>query len=391
MRDSFCMVGKLLKMMKKSYLWKQFKYMLALPLLAVSLGTFAHSACSSSFLGNTDAVEEAGSSGKKEFRLIGKVVNEGKMPIPGITVWVKGTSKGTMTDGDGKFVLHVKSGDELQFSHVVYRTQNFVVKDDTPLVVKMVEYIRNMDEIVVVGCAPERGEIIEVTGRAYDFETGFSLCPAIFRADGEFLAFTEEDGNFKVMAEVGKALRFIGAGSASWVVVKDAAPILIDMKIPDDLEPIQWYDKKKAEKKMKAEQRELNKEQKKLRKELRAIPEESSMAGEETIFQVVEQAPEFQGGMDECLKFLARNLKYPLESQQLGICGKIIVRFMVREDGQISDIEVSDYEENLQKEVFRVMNMMPKWNPGKQRGKAVSVKYVIPIVFKLEAPIPGVM
>jgi hypothetical protein len=189
------MVGKLLKTMKKSYLWKQFKYMLALPLLAVSLGTFAHSACSSSFLGNTDAVEEAGSSGKKEFRLIGKVVNEGKMPIPGITVWVKGTSKGTMTDGDGKFVLHVKAGDELQFSHVVYRTQNFVVKDDTPLVVKMVEYIRNMDEIVVVGCAPERGEIIEVTGRAYDFETGFSLCPAIFRADGEYLTIADAHGD----------------------------------------------------------------------------------------------------------------------------------------------------------------------------------------------------
>lgn len=378
-----------MKTLKNSNLWKQAKRLLVLLLLAVSLGVSAQSECSKDFIGSLDMVaDEVCSSDDKGFRLIGKVVNEGNMPISGVTVWVKGTSKGIMTDEEGKFVLRVKPGEELQISHVVYHTRNIVVKDDTPLIVKMVEYIRNLSEMVVVGRAPEKSEVIEVTGKVFDLEDGWKIIGAAIQTpDGKYRAISDMDGAFKIKAEVGKAIQISYLGQyVSWVVVKDTMPLTVYMKDIEDLPPYLWFVPGKVAKKIKAEKKALDKERKKLRKELKAIPEKSGVADKKAVFQVVEQMPEFPGGMGECMKFLACNLKYPLEAQKVGIRGRMHVEFVVCEDGQVSDIKTGYLGTGLDAEVLRVMNMMPKWNPGKQRGKAVSVKYVLPIVFKLETP-----
>lgn len=106
---------------------------------------------------------------------------------------------------------------------------------------------------------------------------------------------------------------------------------------------------------------------------------------EEEIFMVVEEMPEFPGGMAECLKFLGKNIKYPTIAQENGVQGRVIVQFVVNSDGSIVDpVVVRSVDPYLDKEALRVIQTMPKWKPGKQRGKAVRVKYTVPVTFKLQ-------
>ena len=106
---------------------------------------------------------------------------------------------------------------------------------------------------------------------------------------------------------------------------------------------------------------------------------------EQQIFQVVEEMPEFPGGMAECMKFLSKNIKYPTISQENGVQGRVIVQFVVNRDGSIVDpVVVRGVDPYLDKEALRVIQMMPKWKPGKQRGKAVRVKYTVPVMFRLQ-------
>ena len=121
--------------------------------------------------------------------------------------------------------------------------------------------------------------------------------------------------------------------------------------------------------------------------EIKYVPEvvEEEEVEEQQIFQVVEEMPEFPGGMAECLKFLSQNIRYPAISQENGVQGRVIVQFVVNQDGSIVDpVVVRSVDPYLDKEALRVISMMPKWKPGKQRGKAVRVKYTVPVTFKLQ-------
>ena len=107
---------------------------------------------------------------------------------------------------------------------------------------------------------------------------------------------------------------------------------------------------------------------------------------EEVIFMVVESMPEFPGGQQALFKYLAENVKYPVIAQENGIQGRVICQFVVNKDGSIVDVVAvrSSGEASLDKEAIRVIKSMPKWKPGKQRGKPVRVKYTIPVAFRLQ-------
>lgn len=105
---------------------------------------------------------------------------------------------------------------------------------------------------------------------------------------------------------------------------------------------------------------------------------------ENVIFKVVETMPAFPGGQIELMKYLNKTIKYPIIAQENGIQGRVIVQFTVRKDGSIDDVEVvRSADPNLNKAV-RVINSMPKWTPGEQRGKKVHCKFTVPVVFKLQ-------
>ena len=117
------------------------------------------------------------------------------------------------------------------------------------------------------------------------------------------------------------------------------------------------------------------------------IPKVKETPQEKVIFQVVEEMPEFPGGMAEAMKFLAKNIKYPVAAQEAKIEGRVIVQFVIERDGSVSDAKVMrGVNSELDAEAIRVVSMMPKWIPGKQRGKAVAVKYTMPIMFRLQTP-----
>ena len=107
---------------------------------------------------------------------------------------------------------------------------------------------------------------------------------------------------------------------------------------------------------------------------------------EEVVFVVVESMPEFPGGQQALFKYLSENVKYPVIAQENGIQGRVICQYVVNKDGSIVDVEVvrSGGDPSLDKEAVRVIKSMPKWKPGKQRGKAVRVKYTVPVNFKLQ-------
>lgn len=110
---------------------------------------------------------------------------------------------------------------------------------------------------------------------------------------------------------------------------------------------------------------------------------EEESDGEGDIFQVVEDMPQFPGGSVQ--KWIAKNVKYPMIAQENNIQGKVFVQFVIEKDGSVSDVKVArSVDPSLDKEAIRVVKAMPKWKPGKQRGKPVRVSYTVPINFQLQ-------
>ena len=119
-------------------------------------------------------------------------------------------------------------------------------------------------------------------------------------------------------------------------------------------------------------------------KEVIAEPEPPKV--EETkVFDVVEEMPQFPGGQAALLEYLAKNIKYPVVAEENGVQGRVIVTFVVERDGSITDVRVvKSVDPSLDKEAARVVKSMPKWQPGKQNGSAVRVKYTVPVQFRLQ-------
>lgn len=103
------------------------------------------------------------------------------------------------------------------------------------------------------------------------------------------------------------------------------------------------------------------------------------------VYEVVEQMPEFPGGMPALYEYLGNNLKYPEISKENNSQGKAYVRFTIEKDGSISNVEViKGVDKFIDKEAMKVVNSMPKWNAGKQLNKPVRVSFVLPLDFKLD-------
>ena len=101
-------------------------------------------------------------------------------------------------------------------------------------------------------------------------------------------------------------------------------------------------------------------------------------------FRIVEQLPEFPGGMVEYMKWLTKNLRYPDKAKQQRIQGKVLVQFIVNRDGSVADIKLAQsVDPLLDDEALRVMRIMPKWKPGIQYNKPCRTMIAVPVVFKL--------
>lgn len=105
---------------------------------------------------------------------------------------------------------------------------------------------------------------------------------------------------------------------------------------------------------------------------------------ENKIFTVVEQQPEFEGGYAAMMAFIKKNMRYPASARRMGVDGTVYVSFVVSKDGSISEVKtIRGISADCDKEAMRVVSMMPPWKPGKQNGKPVFVRFVLPIKFQL--------
>lgn len=112
--------------------------------------------------------------------------------------------------------------------------------------------------------------------------------------------------------------------------------------------------------------------------------EEEETVVEEEIFTVVESNPEFPGGLEALYEYLAKNIQYPTIAKENNITGKVYVTFVVEKDGSIANPRIlRDIGGGCGQEAIRVVKSMPKWTPGKQRGKAVRVQFNLPVSFNL--------
>ena len=105
---------------------------------------------------------------------------------------------------------------------------------------------------------------------------------------------------------------------------------------------------------------------------------------EETVFMIVENMPEFPGGDLALRKHIAENVKYPEIAKENGLSGKVFVQFVINQRGEVENVKIArGVDPALDKEAIRVVQNLPKWKPGSQRGKPVKVSYTVPINFQL--------
>ena len=115
------------------------------------------------------------------------------------------------------------------------------------------------------------------------------------------------------------------------------------------------------------------------------FPEVGEVEGESDVYQIVEQMPEFPGGVAELFHYISKNIHYPQEAKEKGIQGRVFIGFVIEKDGSVSNIRnLRGVDSELDAEAIRVVKSMPKWKPGKHNGEFVRVSYQIPILFKLE-------
>lgn len=106
---------------------------------------------------------------------------------------------------------------------------------------------------------------------------------------------------------------------------------------------------------------------------------------QEELFQAVDEMPEYPGGQDSLLSFISKNVKYPVAAQEKEVEGKVYIGFVVDETGTVTNAKVlRGVDPDLDKEALRVINLLEKWTPGKEKGKAVKVEYTFPISFALK-------
>ena len=185
---------------------------------------------------------------------------------------------------------------------------------------------------------------IKVKGRVLDEEYSSGIIGANVLIKGSTIGtVTDEEGRFELPVEAGNVLQISFAGYKT-----------VEVKVSAD-----------------------EKEQ-----DIVMSGEKPSAGGQ--VFQIAEEMPSFPGGIDECMRYIARHVKYPAISIENGAQGIVSVRFIIEKDGSISNPKIAQgVDEYLDKEAMRVIMSMPKWKPGKQRGVAVRTQFTLPVKFRL--------
>ena len=220
---------------------------------------------------------------------------------------------------------------------------------------------------------------IKVSGQVLDDATGQPLQGAtVIIQNTNRGTITDKEGRFSLEVSTGDVLcfSFVGAEFKKIEVTKEM-PAQLQVRLKELSEQIEEIEVgSQSETSQVAQQKEVSSQT--------SAQKKSVGSNDEDTFMVVEEMPEYPGGMSNMMKFVASHIKYPIEAVEKKIEGRVIASFIVQTDGTLANIEiVRSPSPILSKEAKRVIGLMPAWKPGKQRGKAVNVKFTVPISFKL--------
>ena len=273
------------------------------------------------------------------------VIAETGEPAPGASILIRGTTMGTVSDIDGTFMLNVEGNPEIVVSFVGYAS----------LVVKASE----------VGKQP-----LELKSEAYTMDLE-SVPLKVIQEDGDGITIRVADGAekqpvFVVDGNVVREIKHLDPEQIEKIdVIKDA-----DSEMAKKYEAkhgvILITTKGNPSSSAKAQTKELEE-------------------GEE-VFYIVEDMPGFPGGRAELKTHIYSKLEYPESLKRKGISGEVSVQFNVTTKGKLEDITVANStHKEFEKPALKVFEDMPDWSPGKQRGKPVKVKVIVPVVFDATA------
>ncbi len=391
---SYSLNKKRFKMMKKKIdsPFRKLRMLLVLPLVAMIFYAFAKPEYinpTNTFPTDKVNVNTDGNDVK------GKVVKADGKPLHGTSVIVSGTTIGTIADIDGNFKLNsVPTEAKIAFSFVGFKTvmqkQDFNQQMTITMVADTVKFEKG---VVAVGYGP-KPPVTDSGSGAGKNKLSDSANPPLFIVDGKIIDKSKFDkintDDFESMevfkdksatdkyGEKGKygvvlvTLKKVPAVSSEKENVNTKADVNVNVNAKADVNVstnakadvnVRTNENAKADVIVNSKSQQTNKE----------------------VFVVVEQMADFPGGKDALMKFIAMNIKYPAEAQKVNVQGKVFVTFVVNSNGKVENAKViRGVHPALDAEAIRVVNSMPDWKPGKQRGTAVDIAYTMPIEFKLQ-------
>lgn len=283
----------------------------------------------------------------------GIVVTEDGKPLPGTSVIVVGTTTGAVADEKGHFSLSdIEKNRDISFSFVGYKTVKVPASLGTDMKIVMVQDSKELIDggihVVGYGQLKETSSEEIIIGQGFKFKSTDKGKKPLFILDGKEISNEEMD---KIDPKTIESITVLKDASATAKYGEKAANGVVEI-----------YLKKKQD----PEIQPISKDQ------------------EKPVFFVVEEMPDFPGGEEALLEFLATNVKYPAIAQENGIQGKVFVVFIIDENGKVIEPKIArGVDPILDQEAIRVVTAMPAWKPGKQRGKNVRVSYTVPINFVL--------
>ena len=289
----------------------------------------------------------------KAINVKGQVIKSDGAPLYGTSVILRGSTIGTIADPEGKFELKdVPSDGELVFSFVGFKT---VVRKITNQPMKIVMEVGKVgiDQVTVVGYGtPPPPLDLDLTK-----ELEGPNPPLVF-LDG--VPITKEALS-QVKPEQIESIGVLKGKSAIAVYGEKAKNGVVLIITKEKAGKTNGSGPDNSAQKVESKQRQ------------------------DEVFVVVEEMPEFPGGEKALKEFIGRTVKYPADAIKENIQGKVFVTFTVKSDGTVGDAKIArGVNPLLDNEALRVVNLLPVWKPGKQRGQDVNVAYTIPVQFALD-------
>ncbi|WP_085537760.1 TonB family protein [Massilibacteroides vaginae] len=316
----------------------------------------------------SETTTEAGS-----VKVSGTVVDTNGNAIAGANVIVDGTDTGTITDLNGNFELQTDNNATLSVSFINYDKENRSVSSvqATPTII-----------LKPAGQSKSRDQVFTVVEEMPKFPGG----------EAKLLEFINKGIKYPVTAQE-KGIQ--GRVIASFIVNKDGS--VSDVEVVRGVDPLLDTEAVRVISTFPNWEPGKQRGQAVDVKYTVPITFRLSSGGNETaspnasnqikgdVYTVVEEMPRFPGGEEALLKFINQGIKYPTDAQEGGKQGRVIVSFTVKKDGSVADVEVMrGVYPSLDKEAMRVIGTMPIWEPGKEKGQAVNVRYTVPITFRLQ-------